>query len=290
VHGIRCHCSQRAATYSYPDAQRNIIIAQELFATRLLGHPFKYETHRLGLENSEDALTWNVFRSLQEARCLHEIAHWLSGEETKAEPYLFLWGLCLTDDSLQPWDLLIAARERFESDLPVRRPLTEPDIALYLPGHYLILIEAKFTSPNPYYTDGPRKDAESLTKTELLAIYQDSQLRILDVERARNIDKVYYQLWRNLVFAEWMARSDGQGTRAYHANLTRAGCEKASCAHFRRLLRPGYAKHFVQLAWEEIYARWANRQPTLTRLGRYLATKTTGLVAAFQVHSTAPES
>src|SRR5208282_1292283 len=85
-----------------------------------------------------------------------------------------------------PWDLLIAARQRFEANLPVNRPWTEPDIALYLPGRYLILIEAKFTSPNPAYENGPQKDPKSLTKDELLDIYQDSALTILDVERTRS--------------------------------------------------------------------------------------------------------
>jgi hypothetical protein len=253
-----------------------------MFATRLLGHPFKYETHRLGLENSEDALTWTVYRSLQEAGCLHELAHGITGEEVAPEPQLFLWGLGLTDDSLQPWDLLIAARERFESQLPVPRPLTEPDIALYLPGHYLILIEAKFTSPNPYYTDGPRQDAESLTKAELLAIYQDPKLCFLDGRHAEKADKVYYQLWRNLVFAEWMALAAGPGTRAYHANLTRAGHEHASCTQFRQLLRSAFAERFVHTSWEDLYLRWTLTRPELRRLREYLATKTTNLRQAFR--------
>jgi hypothetical protein len=61
--------------------------------------------------------------------------------------------------------------KRLESNLPVERPLAEPDNALYLPARYLILIEAKFTGPNPFYTDGPRRDAHSLTKEEPLNIY-----------------------------------------------------------------------------------------------------------------------
>jgi hypothetical protein len=66
-------------------------------------------------------------------------------------------------------ELLIAARKRFESDLPVERPYTEPDIMLHLPGRYLVLLEAKFTSPNTTYARGPRKDSQSLTLDELCA-------------------------------------------------------------------------------------------------------------------------
>jgi len=284
-HGIRCHLSRNGPTYSYAEPHRNIIASPELFRTRLVGHPFKFETDRFGLENSEDALTWNVFRSLQEAGCLHQVAHRITGQDIQAEPYLFLWGICLTGDTFEPWDLLIAARERFESNLPVKRPLTEPDIALYLPGHYLILIEAKFTSPNPFYTDGPRKDARSLTKAELLDTYQSRELYFLDVERARNSDRVYYQLWRNMVFAEWMARQHGIQNHAFIANLTRRGTETAACESFRRLLQMNYGGQFVHLSWEDVCrstgpAGW---------LDSYITTKTSDIRKAFSQEASVPE-
>ena len=139
----------------------------------------------LGAERSEDMLTWNVFRSLQEAGCLGKLARAITGDTSSVEPFLFLWGICLTDDDFNPWDLLIAARKRFEPNLPVVRPLTEPDIGIMLPGRYLILIEAKFTSPNTIYQRGPRKNSQSLTLDELLGIYHDPNLRILDHARAR---------------------------------------------------------------------------------------------------------
>jgi len=56
----------------------------------------------------------------------------LIGESHSEEPDLYLWGIRVSGDSFEPWDLLIAARKRFESNLPVVRPLTEPDIALLL--------------------------------------------------------------------------------------------------------------------------------------------------------------
>jgi hypothetical protein len=198
-HGIRCHVSSSGATYTYPDVRRNAIVAPELLRSRIVRHPFKYESHRLGHERSEDALSWNVFRSLQEAGCLHRMAQQVTGLDCAAEPRLFLWGIELTGDALTPWDLLIAARERFERRLPVERPKTQPDIALFLAGRYLIHIEAKFTSPNTFYVDGPRRDSRSLTLRELIQIYQDPALRILDSEGAEAAGLIYYQLWRNLV-------------------------------------------------------------------------------------------
>src|SRR5262249_13028811 len=123
VHHIRAHSS---GTYSYADVRRNAIIARDLLADRVVGNPHKFESHRFGLEKSEDMASFNLFRSFQEAGCLNYIARYVTGLEVEAEPRLFLWGLEMTDDSLRPWDLLLAARRRFESSLPVRRPATEP--------------------------------------------------------------------------------------------------------------------------------------------------------------------
>ena len=225
-HGIRCHFSSYGSTYSYADVRRNAIVSPDLLATRIVGHPFKFESHRLGSERSEDMLSWNVFRSLQEAGCLGQLGRLITGDTTPQEPRLLMWGISLTDDAFEPWDLLVAARTRFECDLPVKRPLTEPDIMLWLPGKYLILIEAKFTSGNMTYQHGPRKDDQSLTLGELLDIYHEPTLSILDYDRARHASRVHYQLWRNMLFSEWMAREDHPATKAYHVNLVRADMRK----------------------------------------------------------------
>jgi hypothetical protein len=282
-HGIRCHLSGKNATYSYQDVRRNIIASPDLFANRIVGHPFKYESHRLGSENSEDALTWNVFRSLQEAGQLAEVARWITGQDIDTEPYLFLWGIQITDNSFRPWDLLIEARERFETNLPVTRPLTEPDIGLFLPGHYLVLIEAKYTSPNTYYTDGPRRDERSLTKQELLSLYLDPALRILNVEAAREVERVYYQLWRNTVFAEWMSREARDDTRAYHASLTRATTESEACSMFRQVIRPEFQDRFTQVNWEDIF-HLVDDNGKSGRVKRYLSTKTASLERGLFMH------
>ena len=241
-HGIYCHHSRYGSTYSYADVRRNIIASPDLFVQRIVGHPFKYESHRLGSENSEDALSWNVFRSLQEAGCLARVAKLLIGEDHEDEPRLYMWGIRVDDDSFEPWDLLIAARERFESNLPIKRPLTEPDIAMHLPGKYLVLIEAKFTSPNPVYRRGPRKDEQSLTLDELLDIYWDPSLRILNYTHARSQNRIHYQLWRNMVFAEWMAKLEGERTTAYHVNLLRSGHGKEDWKQFSRALHGDMVK------------------------------------------------
>lgn len=281
-HGIRCHSS---GTYSFANMRDNFIIDGDVLATRVVGHPFKYESDRLNYENSEDALTWNVFRTLQNAGNLRRVATLVTGLIFDEEPKLYLWGLCLTGDSFEPWKSLIDARKKFEGKLPVNRPLTEPDIALHLPGKYLILIEAKFTSSNPFYENGHRKNPTSLTKDELLSIYHDPSLTILNAAQARASKRVFYQLWRNMVFAEWMARSQSDGTQAFLGSLTRRNHEQQSCQEFGSMLNDDSKNRFCHLSWEGLLEACLDDSPRIKRLAKYLRSKTASRQRAFDLQN-----
>ena len=278
THGIRVHTS---GTFTYRDPSRNFIVDPTL-VRRIIRSPDKFESGRLGYERSEDAVTLNVFRSFQEAKCLNEIARLITGLEVTDEPDLYLWGLNLTNDSLGVFPLLQAARDRFERRLPVARPATEPDSCLFCDGHYLILIEAKLCSPNTFYFDGPRRDAQSLTKDELLTNYHDPAVcQILDIEKAKESEAVAYQMWRNTVFSEWMAHHAKPGTKAFFCNLVRAGCELDSFEHFHGLVRPQFANRVSRIRWEDLFLLASIHGDRLLRLREYMATKTCNLQPAF---------
>jgi len=274
-HGIRTH---RSATYSYIRHERNIITARDV-AIRIASHEFKYEC-RFHLEKSEDALTFNTFRSFMEARYLNYLGRYITGLDIAEEPRLFLWGI-EQDEALTPFELLIAARKRFESHLPVQRPMTEPDIMLYLPGHFLVLAEAKFTSPNPVYTPGPRQDAQSLTVDELLAIYDDPLCLMIDMERARRAGSIAYQMFRNCQFASWMAHYATPGTRPYFANLTRRGHENDSFNAFTQLVRPEFIGQVNHIFWEDLWVIAGLAGGRLSLLQEYLLRKSSNLLPAF---------
>lgn len=280
VHGIRVH---RSGTYSYHDPGRNVIVSPKLMTEGIMRSSFKWESGRMGNEQGEDCLSHNCFRSFQEAHALHLAARLFTGTEVTREPRLFLWGLEMTDDSLKPWDLLIAARERFEKKLPVKRPMTEPDIALHLPGEWLVLCEAKFTSPNPVYIRGPRKDAQSLTLDELVGIYSDPALVMLDDTKVAAADQIEYQLFRNVRFAEFMARQDSPTTQPFFVNLTRHGAENDTFEHFFRLLRPEHSRRVRHVFWEQLFTLSQLVGGRLGHLQRYFVTKTAGLRPAFNL-------
>ena len=62
-HRIRCH---RSATYSYANPVHNAIVARNLLASKIIGSPHKFESHRLGLEKSEDMVTVGVVTMARE--------------------------------------------------------------------------------------------------------------------------------------------------------------------------------------------------------------------------------
>jgi len=272
-HDIFCHSS---GTYSYLAPEQNAIVSEDVFKNSVLGKSKKYDKKRLGNENSEDALTWNVFRSLQLAGCLGQCAQRLFGVPTATEPDLYLWGLRSTGDSFKLWDLLSRAREHFEGRLPPRHPRTEPDVALHVPCEYLLLIEAKFTSDNSCCC------AHAGEKHgKLLQLYHSPTLNMLDVEKARSTWHLFDQLWRNMVFAEWMAQQDTEATEAYLVNLVREGYETTTRAEFGGLLNDEYQGHFRRVTWEEIYRLAMNERSELDLMCRYMEQKTANLRRAF---------
>ena len=177
VHGIRLH----AGTFVYwngPGQEdesrlRNFIVEQDLARTLALQSGMKAETHRLGYEMSEDALSWNVFVSLQVAGKLRDAAQVLSKRSIATEPRLFLWGREVVAGrpgdhaEFQP---LIRVRKELEPD--IQRFGTEPDIML-VSEELLISVEAKFGSGNALAYEGKTVgDGEKPTaRSDLLERY-----------------------------------------------------------------------------------------------------------------------
>jgi len=74
----------------------------------------KVGVSRLGNENSEDALSWNVFLSLRETGKLGEAAAALVGSPGAIEPSLIVWGKAIEDGTLLPSAEVKAALDRLE--------------------------------------------------------------------------------------------------------------------------------------------------------------------------------
>ncbi len=146
-----------APTYVLENTLDNFIVGRNLIEEAIAGRWGRpSETGRLGNEGSDDAVTWNVLRSLQEAGCLSIAAHVLADVESTTEPELFFWGQRLELTAAAAWTELQTLRTALEPGLAQQ---TEPDAGLHIAGWGWVLIEARFGSGTDVYDDPARVEA-----------------------------------------------------------------------------------------------------------------------------------
>jgi hypothetical protein len=296
-HGIRLHSD----TFVYWNGRgledkarlRNFIVRPDLVRAIALRKGMKAESHRLGYEMSEDALTWNVFVSLAVAGKLREAAQFLTGRTLRTEPHLYLWGrqIDLLHGDYAPFAALREVGDQLEPD--IHTFVTEPDIILVAEEEMLISVEAKFTSQNPLAYDRTTKDGEKPTsRAGLLARYLGAKTSELtrQVVRPDHIGpSLHSQLFRNVVFASEMAGkspwhvvnlvcSSQQGTRK-DARYTFADPTE----DVRSYLRPDRKHCFTYRTWEQLHSALIRNDAALAELDRYLRSKSARYLPAFHL-------
>lgn len=149
----------------------------------------------LGSQDSEDALTWNVFRSLQKAQKLHII----SNEFGIGEPVgLLLWALAPEVDDT-------SARLQYEAGTLIRRfdgilrgQMTEPD-AIILGTKGLAVVECKLSEPDKAPSHLWEGSLDSVAKRML--IYQKAEPSLLRTNITDVQVASIYQLVRMAFYA-----------------------------------------------------------------------------------------
>jgi hypothetical protein len=214
LHGDPPASFRSTGTFILDDPLGNVIVDPELIAGAIRGEWGKADTARFGSERSEDAVTWNVFRSLQRAGLLSELVERLVGI-TCSSPLLYLWGTEVMANETRPWQALAEVRSIVEPGYTIP---TEPGIGLHVPGWGDILIEAKFGSDAPR-----RKNDEALR--EFASLYSLAAPSLLDRQKivAAGYLRVPEQVLRNLAYAYNLARRSGK------------------CGHVAALVRDGKA-------------------------------------------------
>ena len=120
LHGNPPASFRAAPTYVLEHPLDNFVAGRELIAEAIAGKWGNAEAARLGNENSEGALTWNVLRSLQEAGSLGIAAQVLAEAEPVAEakpvaePELCFWGRRITIGGSSAWTELQSIRDGLE--------------------------------------------------------------------------------------------------------------------------------------------------------------------------------
>jgi hypothetical protein len=313
IHAIRLHPNPESPTFVYYNGEgvedtkrarlRNIRFHTEFVRTHVLDNPQKVETHRLGHETSEDALSWNVFVPLLQAGRLGVTLQYFSRSRLAASstpPELYLWGsrIDLEAATFKEYPPLLAARTQFGED-NIRFP-TEPDIML-ITDRVVMCIEAKLTSGNPLALKGAKtepgvkpKTPEGLIKRYFDDTWPEAQ-RYID-RRTLAESTLHSQLFRNIIFAAWMAEQQGkdwqvvnltsstQWSRRQQISTTKSHYDfhdptKSITGYLRR----EFQDHFTFYTWEELYREVVRDPPGLEELTAYLHGKTAHLQRAFDI-------
>jgi hypothetical protein len=259
-----------APTYVLESALDNFIVGRDLIEEAIDGQWGKAETGRLGNENSEDAVTWNVFRSLQEAGRLSVAARVLVDVETAAEPELFFWGQRLELTRAEAWTELQTLRDELE---PGQAQQTEPDACLYIAGWGWVFIEAKFGGGTDVYDDPARVEA-------WIERYSAACPGVFDDEaiRGAKLREFPQQLLRNVAFAH---RLKGAGEHATVVALVRENDPTAVEKWVGRCLAETADVSFRLETWEALYRALDPDQAGLEQLRLYMENKSYGLRQAF---------
>jgi hypothetical protein len=263
------HIGLSRTTYIHQKSEQNLIIFRDLFRT------IRKTEDRLANENSEDALTWNIFVGLYVLQALDAMFTALTGIKPKGEPELYLWGNRFFVQGCSRWESLGNVQQQLEAK---KRFPTEPDCILRIPGQALIFVEAKFRSANSRYD---KKTARCGPVREYLKTYrakpgQPDPLNREWILRA-SPEQVLEQLCRNTIVAQWLAEP---GEQIFLVNLVSNDMEKTVEEEFRLHLA-GNQVVFRRFAWEWIPLITALQDPAAEPLIRYMVNKTHSLKPAF---------
>jgi hypothetical protein len=186
---------------------------------------------------------------------------------------------------------LKCARGIFEKG--IAKFLTEPDIMLYVPGQLLVLVEAKFTSGNTVASASPTDDVNGekpKSREGILGRYKTKELPRHALLAPSSSGPFYSQLYRNLVFAIYMANK--LDVRWGLVNLVCEGqfhqrqdkVEFQDPTQFIHALLPEKSHdQFLFYSWERLYADHVAKATELKDLAEYMCNKSANGVKALAV-------
>jgi len=257
---------------------------------------FKAESYRLAYENSEDAVSWNVFTELKRKELLPLFVRNITGIESKGEPQLYLWTGKI-DFNSPPIKMKEIDETRKVVEKDIKRFKTEPDIIIEVGKEILIFIEAKFASSNKMAKDKDVKPGQKPIRKKALIERYLSQNKLLDYsffadgDYLLEIEPFYEQLFRNLVFCSVIAKMRGcknwlvVNLRREKQMMHNKGEPSTGdlLTSVRNLLSPMYQSRFQHITWEKIYRECLKDLPEDDKLKRYFRGKTASCKKAFEV-------
>jgi len=199
---------------------------------------------RIARDNSEDAVTWNVFRFLERNNLVEKTLSPIIGVPLKSSEVIY-WSYSQKENS--SWSELNKAREEFGEEI---KRSSEPDVIIKT-DNTLLFIEAKLTAGNKTvpsdmsnskkYENGGEKLFSKVFKSDYKAIA---------------IDEKKYELLRFWLLGTWIAKQ--QDLDFYLVNLVLSEREKDIETIFKRHLYENQRMKFIRIIWEDLYQQILN--------------------------------
>jgi hypothetical protein len=262
------------STFRYDNVLHNVLWKGD-FNKLVESKNFKKRFNQFDHDNSEDALSWNVFRFLEKNDMIKEFLEKIFENPINTSEVIY-WTYSQSQKVI--WKPLNEARNIFELK-PDKG--SEPDIIIKT-DNSLFFIEAKLkannltpkskdvnkiaNNPGKYITGG-NKWFEKAFKTDYRKIVFDRK----------------YELMRFWILGTWIAKHEDDPLDFYLINLVRKEKEKNIEEEFRRHIKEnfngGHKRIFKRMTWEDIYeyiSKHALQNKNKTTILKYFENKTIG--------------
>jgi len=253
------------SSFAYADEGQNLLWKSQKDVD-LLNKIYEYKReHRLHHNNSEDAVSWNVFRYLESANLLNQLLTDIS-KQNQQDSELIYWSYSQTKN--QQWSLLNKARVEFGETL---NRSSEPDL-IVLTANSLFFIETKLTASNNTKPSNPNEFKEYLAGGN----HWFKKVFTSDYETIA-ISNRKYELLRFWLIGSWLAQE--LGVDFYLLNIVPAEKEKNIVERFSGFIQQNNHRKFIRLSWEDIFEYILQQAPEGSEkelVKEYFQTKTIG--------------
>lgn len=224
----------------------------------------KRENDRLGNNNSEDAVTWNIFRGLQKRNLVGATLGTCTGEVIEGKNCVMYWSYSQKEKGT--WEWLKKARSTFGEK---SNRSTEPDLIIET-DKVLVFIEAKVGATNQ--TKPSNKSVEKLYATGgdgwFGKVFHEAENF-----RTIAVDSKLYELMRMWLLGTWIAEQIGK--KFVLINLVLEHREEDIETRFGDKIIQGETRRFQRCTWEQLY-HTAQSQEFDIELERFFKGKTLG--------------
>ncbi len=199
---------------------------------------------RIARDNSEDAVTWNVFRFLERNNLIESTLSTIIDFALKSSEVIY-WSYSQGENS--SWSELNKGREEFGEEI---KRSSEPDIIIKT-DNTLLFIEAKLTAGNETIPS----DTSNSKEYETGGDNWFSKVFKSDYKTAA-IDEKKYELLRFWLLGTWMAKQ--RDLDFYLVNLVLSEREKDIETIFKKHIYENQRRRFIRITWEDIYQQILN--------------------------------